>query len=166
MDAPCPTNERQLNHAPAPGNAPRARRIRLAGVGRQAHSLDEQHQDLIHDLGEQLTGRRSARLAVTPNWLASQACSDGPAGLEPSDAPGAGAILFSQHSGHSTCGRPCRPCSCSHAKYAPPAMSSKLRPPPKGGPGALGMRRGIAVHLSIEKAARPGAIAESRPLPV
>jgi hypothetical protein len=33
-----------------------ARRIRPAGAGRQA--LDERHQDLIHDLGEQLIGRR------------------------------------------------------------------------------------------------------------
>jgi hypothetical protein len=29
-----------------------------AGVGRQAHWLDERHQDLIDDLGEQLIGRR------------------------------------------------------------------------------------------------------------
>ena len=28
------------------------------GAGRQAHWLDERHQDLIHDLGEQLTGNR------------------------------------------------------------------------------------------------------------
>jgi hypothetical protein len=34
------------------------RRIWLAGAGRQAHWLGEPHQDLIHDLGEQLTGRR------------------------------------------------------------------------------------------------------------
>jgi hypothetical protein len=28
------------------------RRVRLpAGAGRQAHRLDERHQDLIHDLG-------------------------------------------------------------------------------------------------------------------
>jgi hypothetical protein len=26
--------------------------------GRQAHRLDERHQDLIHDLGEQLIGSR------------------------------------------------------------------------------------------------------------
>jgi hypothetical protein len=36
----------------------RARRIWPAGVGRPAHSLDERHQDLIRDRGEQLTGRR------------------------------------------------------------------------------------------------------------
>ena len=35
-------------------------------AGGQAHWLDERHQDLIHDLGEQLTGSRCARLAVTP----------------------------------------------------------------------------------------------------
>jgi hypothetical protein len=34
------------------------RRIWLAGAGRQAHWLDERHQDLIHDLGGQLIGRR------------------------------------------------------------------------------------------------------------
>jgi hypothetical protein len=28
------------------------------GAGRQAHWLDERHQDLIHDLGEQLIGSR------------------------------------------------------------------------------------------------------------
>jgi hypothetical protein len=28
------------------------------GAGRQAHWLDERHQDLIRDLGEQLIGRR------------------------------------------------------------------------------------------------------------
>ena len=68
-------------------------------------------------------------------------------------------ILFSQHSGHSTCGRPCRPFSCSDAKYAAPATSTKLRPPPKGRPGTLGMGRGIAVHLSIDKG---GAIGPDR----
>ena len=103
---------------------------------------------------------RSERLAVphpTPSWRASQACSGGSAGLEPPDALGAGAILFSQHSGHSTCGRPCRPFSCSDAKYAAPATSTKVRPPPKGRPGALGMGRGIAVHLSIDKGGAIGA---------
>ena len=35
-----------------------ARRIWSAGAGRQVHWLDERHQDLIHDLGEQLIGRR------------------------------------------------------------------------------------------------------------
>jgi hypothetical protein len=103
------------------------------------------------------------RLAVTPSWHAGQACSGGPAGSEPPDASGAGAILSSQHSGHSACGRPCRPCPCSHTKYATPATSSKLRPPPKGSPGALGMRRCIAVHLSLDKAARPGTIAGADP---
>ena len=103
------------------------------------------------------------RLAVTPSWHAGQTCSGGAAGPGPPDAPGAGAILSSQHSGHSTCGRPCRPCPCSHTKYAAPATSSKLRPPPKGSPGALGMRRCIAVHLSLGKAARPGAIAGAGP---
>jgi len=103
------------------------------------------------------------RLAVTPSWHAGQACPGGAAGLGPPDAPGAGAILSSQHSGHSTCGRPCRPCPCSHTKYAAPATSSRLRPPPKGSPGALGMRRGIAVHLSLDKAARPGTIAAAGP---
>src|SRR4029077_20233470 len=87
---------------------------------------------------------------VRPSWYASQACSGGSAGFEPPDASEAGVILFSQHSGHSTCGRVCRPCSCSHAKYAAPATSTKLRPPPKGRPGALGTRGGIAVHLSID----------------
>jgi hypothetical protein len=38
-----------------------------------------------------------------------------------------------------------------------------LRPPPKGSPGALGMRRCIAVHLSLDKAARPGTIAGADP---
>ena len=99
------------------------------------------------------------RLAVTPGWHAGQVCSGGAAGLGPPDASGAGAILSSQHSGHSTCGRPCRPCPCSHTKYAAPATSSKLRPPPRGSPGALGMRRRIAVHLSLDRAARPGTIA-------
>ena len=103
------------------------------------------------------------RLAVTPRWHAGQACSGGAAGLGPPDAPGAGAISSSQHSGHSTCGRPCRPCPCSHTKYAAPATSSKFRPPPKGSPGALGMRRCIAVHLSLDKAARPGTIAGTGP---
>ena len=103
------------------------------------------------------------RLAVTPSWHAGQACSGGAAGLGPPDASGAGAILSSQHSGHSTCGRPCRPCPCSHTKYAAPATSSRLRPPPKGSPGALGMRRCIAVHLSLDKAARPGTIAGAAP---
>jgi len=65
--------------------------------------------------------------------------------------------LFSQHSGHSTFGRPCRPFSCSDAKYAAPATSTKLRPPPKGRPGALSMGRGIAVHLSIDKGGAIGA---------
>src|SRR5947199_5162022 len=37
------------------------------------------------------------------------------------------------------------------------ATSSKLRPPPKGRPGALGMGRCIAVHLSIDTAASPHA---------
>jgi hypothetical protein len=32
--------------------------VRLAGAGRQAHWFDERHQNLIHDIGEQLTGRR------------------------------------------------------------------------------------------------------------
>jgi hypothetical protein len=106
--------------------------------------------------------RAMSSSVVTKRRHASQACSGGSAGLEPPDASGAGAILFSQHSGHSTFASPCRPCSCSHAKYAAPATSSKLRPPPKGRPGALSMRRCIAVHLSIDKAARPGAIAGSR----
>jgi len=35
-----------------------ARRIWPAGAGRQPQWLDERHQDLIHDLGEQLIGRR------------------------------------------------------------------------------------------------------------
>ena len=63
--------------------------------------------------------------------------------------------MFSQHSGHSRFGCPCRPCSCSHAKYAAPATSSKLRPLPKGRPRLLGMGRCIAVHLYFGKAARP-----------
>jgi hypothetical protein len=36
----------------------RARRIWPDGADRQVHWLDERHQDLIHDLGEQLIGRR------------------------------------------------------------------------------------------------------------
>ena len=71
--------------------------------------------------------------------------------------------MFSQHSRHNGCGRPCRPCSCSHTKYAPPATSSKLRPPPKGSPGALGMRGGIAVHLSIDKGRDRGDRGEPGP---
>ena len=140
-------------------------RCRAAAVvpGSRAHRLDERHQDVIRDLGEQLIGRRRVRLVVAPSWHAGQVCSGGAAGLEPPDASGAGAILSSQHSGHSTCGRPCRPCPCSHTKYAAPATSSKLRPPPKGSPGALGMRRCIAVHLSLDKAARPGTIAGAAP---
>jgi len=35
-----------------------ARRIWPAGAGRQPPRLDERHQDLIGDLGEQLIGRR------------------------------------------------------------------------------------------------------------
>ena len=66
--------------------------------------------------------------------------------LGTSAATRAGSILSSQHSGHSRCGRPCRPCPCSHTKYAAPVTSAKLSPPPKGRPGALGMRGGIAVH--------------------
>jgi len=34
------------------------RRIWLAGTGRQAHRLDERHQDLIYDLDEQIIGIR------------------------------------------------------------------------------------------------------------
>jgi hypothetical protein len=50
--------DRQSHLAPAPGNAPRGA-PHLADRGRrQAHWLDERHQDLIHDLGEQLIGRR------------------------------------------------------------------------------------------------------------
>jgi hypothetical protein len=50
---------------PALGRAESAIRHREAshrqsrcGAGRQAHWLDERHQDLIHDLGEQLIGSR------------------------------------------------------------------------------------------------------------
>src|SRR5579864_5883433 len=91
------------------------------------------------------------------SWRASQAWSGGSAGLEPPDALGAGVILLSQHSGHSTFGRACRPFSCSDAKYAAPAIRTRLRPPPKGRPGALGRGRGIAVHLSIDKGGAIGA---------
>jgi len=35
-----------------------ARHIWPAGASRQAHWLDDRHQDLMHDLGEQLIGRR------------------------------------------------------------------------------------------------------------
>jgi hypothetical protein len=35
-----------------------ARRIWPAGARRQAHWLEDRHQGLIHDLGEQLIGRR------------------------------------------------------------------------------------------------------------
>jgi hypothetical protein len=51
-------NDRQSHRAPAPGNARRARRTWLAGAGQPAQSLDERHQDLIRDRGEQLTGRQ------------------------------------------------------------------------------------------------------------
>lgn len=67
--------------------------------------------------------------------------------------------MFSQQIGHSTCGRPCRPCSCSHAKYAAPATSTTSRPPPKGSPGTLGIRRSMAVHLpSIRRCDRAIAL--------
>ena len=101
-----------------------------------------------------------------PSWRAGQACSGGSAGLEPPDA--SGAILFSQQLRHSTCGRWCRPCSCSHATCAAPPTSSRSRPPPKRSPGtlgsrrstALGIRRSTAVHLPIDKAARSRPIAQ------
>jgi hypothetical protein len=64
--------------------------------------------------------------------------------------------LLSQQTGHSTCACPCRPCSCSHAKYAAPATSNKPGPPPKGSLGTLRIRRSIAGHLPIGKAARSG----------
>jgi hypothetical protein len=105
--------------------------------------------------------RRHARPMVSPrlrsapgSWCAGQACSGGSASREALDACGAGAILFSQQIGHSKCGCPCRPCSCSHARYTPPPTSSKFSPPPKGSPGSLGIRRSIAVYLPFEKAAR------------
>jgi ribosome-associated protein len=82
----------------------------------------------------------------TPSWQASQAWPGGSAGLGPPGGSGAGSIFSSQHSGQSMWGRPCRPCPCSHTKYAAPATSTTLSPPPKGRPGALGMREGIAVH--------------------
>jgi len=101
-----------------------------------------------------------------PRWQAGQACCGGSGWLGPPDARGSGATLFSQHSGHSRCGRPCRPCPCSHTKYAAPAASTRLSLPPKGRPGALGMRGGIAVHLSIGTAARPWVIARAVPFSV
>jgi len=95
---------------------------------------------------------------LTPAGGAGQACSGGSAGLEP---PGAsGAILFSQQLRHSTCGRWCRPCSCSHATCAAPPTSSRSRPPPKRSPSTLGIRRSTTVHLPIDKAARSEPIAQ------
>jgi hypothetical protein len=73
MGAPCPVLL-WLNIANRILRRRRAMRrgaARIWPTGRQAHWLDERHQDLIHDLGEQLIGRRWARLAVTP-WLACQ----------------------------------------------------------------------------------------------
>ena len=67
--------------------------------------------------------------------------------------------MFSQQIRHSMCGRWCLPCSCSDATYAAPATASRSRPAPNGSPGTLGIRRSIAVHLPIDKAARSGSIA-------
>jgi len=50
--------DRQSHLAAAAGMRRGARQIWPAGAGQQAHWLDEWHQDLIHDLGEQLIGRR------------------------------------------------------------------------------------------------------------
>ena len=69
-------------------------------------------------------------------------------------------ILFSQHSGHSTLAVRAGLLSCSDAKYAAPATSTKLRPPPKERPGTLGIGRGIAVHLSIDMGGAIGPIKE------
>jgi hypothetical protein len=107
---------------------------------------------------------RQGRSTLT-QLRAGQACSGGSAGPEPPDA--SGAILFSQQLRHSTCGRWCRPCSCSHATCAAPPTSSRSRPPPKRSPGtlgirrstALGIRRSTAIHLPIDKAARSWPIA-------
>jgi len=82
-----------------------------------------------------------------------QASSCGSDELEPPDASGAGATLFSKQIGHSRFGRPCRPRSCSDAKYTPAATSTRFTPPPKGNLGTLGIRRIITVHLPINMAA-------------
>jgi ribosome-associated protein len=93
------------------------------------------------------TGRGlRARLALAHLAAGNQAWPGGSAGPGPPGGSGAGSIFSSQHSGQSKWGRPCRPCPCSHTKYAAPAASTTLSPPPKGRPGALGMRAGIAVH--------------------
>jgi hypothetical protein len=101
-------------------------------------------------IGCRLSSRRYRRAGAagvgTPSWQASQAWPGGSAGPGPPDGSGAGSIFSSQHSGQSKWGRPCRPCPCSHTKYAAPATATTLSPPPKGRPGALGMREGIAVH--------------------
>ena len=106
--------------------------------------------------------RHPLRSALT-RWRAGQACSGGSAGPELPDAGGAGAILFSQQTGHSTCACPCRPCSCSHVKYAAPATSNKPGPPPKGSPRILGIRRSMEGHLPIGKAVRSGGALAAGP---
>lgn len=63
MGAPCPgsvvTKRSPIASCVGAGQMRRGtRRIWSAGAGWQAHWLDERHQDLIRDLGEQLTGRR------------------------------------------------------------------------------------------------------------
>jgi hypothetical protein len=143
---------------------------RASATGARETGLKRQHvmrgtvrQVLVHD-GERCVGwcqfgppaevatinNRKAYekgLAELPDWRigwqAGQACSGGSAGLGPLDASGAGATFSSQHTEHSRCGRPCRPCPCSHTKYAAPAASTRLSPPPKGRRGPLGMRGGI-----------------------
>src|SRR5215831_2302871 len=129
------------------------------GCRRQAYRLDERASGPDPAISVRAAGGDA-------RWQAGQACCGGSGWLGPPDAPGSGATLFSQHSGHSRCGRPCRPCPCSHTKYATPAATTRLSPPPKGRPGALGMRGGIAVHLSIGTAARPGVIARAVPFSV
>jgi hypothetical protein len=106
--------------------------------------------------------RRRLRPALT-GWHAGQGCSGCSAGPEVPDAWGAEAVLFSQQTGHSMCACACRPCSCSHTKYAAPATSNKPGPPPKGRPGTLGIRRSIAGHLPIGKAARWGVALAAGP---
>jgi hypothetical protein len=148
----------------APSRASRPRRTAATRVRRVSHlaigavmkasGCMNMHACVVPAMRGHAAGSLRARgrrfhpaVTPTPGWSASQAWSGGSAGPEPLDASGAGAILFSQQIGHSTCGRPCRPCSCSHAKYAAPATSTTSRPPPKGSPGTLGIRRSMAVHL-------------------
>ena len=83
------------------------------------------------------------RLAVTPSWHAGQVCSGGAAGLGPPDASGAGAILSSQHSGHSTCGRPCQALPVLPHEVRRAGNEQQVEAPAKGKPRRS---RHAAVH--------------------